>query len=513
MNLTKRVISSILFSIMVLGVVGCTPATTPPAKTPPAATAPKYKDTLIIANAIDITSVDKMENSTVVGNQIWDMVFDGVMTIDPKTKAVVPRLAEKVDKVSPTEYVFTLRKGVKFHDGTVLKASDVKYTLERMKTMPAVATNVASIKEIIIPDDNTVRILLKAPSEVFLEQLAQTGGGIISKAAIEKAGKYVPIGTGPYKFVEWVPSTRITVEKFDDCWDKGAVTKRITMRIMPEGAARVIALEKGEIDVVLEPAAIDLGHIKSNNNTKLLQIPSCKLDYFSFNMQKAPFNNLLVRQAMAHAVNRKEIITAVLEGNGIPAHNVVGAGTWSYTDDLKGYEFDLAKAKALMAQAGFANGFNMTVTLNGDVRERVAQVLQAQFGELKIKLTINNLDNATHRGLINSGKYDSSVSAWSNPGDPDIILRNMFHSALVGVNNRTHMANPAIDKQIDAAVVEGDRTKRLALYKSLQQEILTTAGMIPLYYETLNVGVRKNVENVYLNAGGTHWYKYAFVLQ
>lgn len=525
---SKRAIGLILCAILLLGMVGCqgggTPASAASSSAAPSgasasassaasAAAPKHKDELIIANAIDITSADKMENSTVIGNQMWDMIFDGLTTRDPKTNKIELRLAESYEQVSDTEYLFKLRKGIKFHNGDEFTSKDVKHTYERQVTMPAAASYAANIEELICEDDYTVRYKLKQASAIFLEHLAQTCATIESKKAYDdNGGKFSPVGTGPYKFVEWVPSDHITVEKFDGCWDPGAVTKRITMRIIPEGAARVIALETGDIDIALEPPTIDLGHIKDNKDCKLLQVSACKLDYFSFNSQKVPFNNPKVRLAMAMAVNKQEIIDAVLEGLGRPANNVVGYNTLTYSDDLTPIEYNVEKAKALMAEAGYPKGFAMTVTLNGDTRERVAQVLQAQFAELGVELTINNWDNATHRQHINSGQFESSVSAWSNPGDPDIILRNLFHSSMVGVNNRTWLADPAIDEKIDGLVREMDEKKRIAGYKELQQELLNTCVMIPVYYETLSIGTRKNVDGLYLNSGGAHWYKYAYAL-
>lgn len=474
-------------------------------------TGKKYKDELIFANAIDVTSVDKMENNTVIGWQIWNMVYDGLTYKDPETSEIKLALAESVDTPTDTEYVFHLKQGVKFHNGDELTSKDVVHTYERACSMPANANYVANIVSCTAEDDYTVRYTLKEPSAVFMEYLAETSMKIESKKAYEDNGNaFVNCGTGPYKFVEWVPSDHLTVEKFDECWDTGAVTKKITMRVIPEGSSRVIALQNGEVDIALEPPTIDLSYISDDANCELVQLPACKLDYFSFNSQKSPFADYRVRHAMAMAVNKQEIIDVVLEGNGRPANNVVGYGTKSYTDDLSAIPYDLDAAKQELADAGYPNGFSFSVTLNGDTRERVAQVLQAQFSQLGIQMTINNWDNATHRQHINSGEFDSSVSAWSNSGDPDIILRNLFHSSMVGVNNRTWLADPAVDQKMDGLVAMTDGPDRIAGYTQLQQELLDTCVMIPLYYETLSIGVRSNVEGIRFESGGAHWYKYAY---
>ena len=474
------------------------------------------KDEFIIANAIDITSADKMENSTVIGNQIWNLIFNGLVEYDPETSEIVLSLAEKYEQPSDSVYIFHLKKGVKFSNGDEFTAKDVIHTYNRQVTMPAAASYAASIDKIEALDDYTVKYTLKAPNAAFLGQLAQTCGFIESKKAYEENGnKFAPVGTGPYKFAEWVPAESITVERFEGSWDKDAKAKKIIMRIIPEAAARVIALQNGEIDVALEPAAVDLGYIKDDANCKLLQVTSCKLDYFSFNSQKAPFTNAKVRKALAMAINKDEIISAVLEGNGIPANDVVGYGTiTSANKENTPIKYDLEGAKKLLAEAGYPNGggIKFSVTLNGDIRQRVAEVIQAQFAKVGVTMTINSWDNATHRQHINSGAFDSSVSAWSNPGDPDIIIRNMFHSSMVGVNNRTWLADPAFDKRIDALTQEFDNAKRVAGYKALQQDLLNTCVMVPLYYETLSVGTGANVQGVRLNSGGTHDYKHAYTL-
>ena len=480
-----------------------------------AAADPAYKEELIIANAIDITSADKMENSTVIGNQIWNMIYDGLVYLDPETSELKLGLAESVEQVEghEDEYIITLRKGVKFHNGDELTAKDVIHTLERQRTMPAAASYCANIDHIDVIDDYTLHYFLKNASAVFLSELAQTCGFIESKKAYDdNGGQFVNCGTGPYRFVEWIPSDHITVEKFDECWDTKAVTKRIIMRIIPEGSARVIALQNGEIDIALEPPAIEVGYIDEDPNCTLYQLTSCKLDYFSFNSQKEPFTDPKVRRAMAMAVNKDDVIAAVLEGRGRPANNVVGFNTMTYSDDLIPIPYDLEAARALLAETPYKDGFTFAVTLNGDTRERVAQVLQGQFAELGITMTINNWDNATHRQHINSGAFDASVSAWSNPSDPDIIIRNMFHSSMVGINNRTWLADPYFDEKIDGLLRIFNEEERIAGYKALQQELLDTCVMIPLYYETLSVGMRSNVEGVGLNSGGTHAYKYAYAV-
>lgn len=499
----KRILALVLSLMMVLGMIGSA-----------AAEVPAHKADLIICNAIDMTAADKMENSTVIGNQIWNLVYNGLVEYHPETNEVQLGLAESYEQLSDTEYVFKLKQGVKFHNGDEFTAKDVVHTYERQITMPAAASYASSIEKIEIIDDYTVKYILKAPSAVFLSNLAMTCGYIESKKAYEDNGNaFVNCGTGPYKFAEWVPSDRIVVEKFEDCWDKGAVADRIIMRIIPEGSARVIALQNGEVDIALEPPAIELAYIAEDPNCNLLQTTSCKLDYFSFNSQKEPFTNPDVRKALAMAVNKDEVIAAVLEGNGIPANNVVGFGTMTYSDDLEKVPYDVEAAKALLAEAGYADGFEFAVTLNGDTREAVAQVLQAQFAELGVTMTINNWDNATHRQHINSGEFDASVSAWSNAADPDVIIRNMFHSSMVGVNNRTWLADPEFDKVIDGLTMEFDNEARKAGYKALQQDLLLTCVMVPLYYETLSIGTGTQVEGLRMNTGGTHCYKYAYVAQ
>ena len=473
-----------------------------------------YKEELIFANAIDVTSVDKMENNTVIGWMLWNLIYDGLTYKDPETAEIKLALAESYETPSDTEYIFHLKQGVKFHNGDELTSKDVVHTYERALTMPANSTYVANIESCEAVDEYTVRYVLKEPSAVFLEYMAEPSMKIESLKAYEDNGNaFINCGTGPYKFVEWVPSDHLTVEKFDDCWDTGAVTERITMRVIPEGSARVIALQNGEVDIALEPPTIDLSYISDDPNCELVQLPACKLDYFSFNSQKAPFDNYNVRHAMAMAVNKQEIIDVVLEGNGRPANNVVGYGTKSYSEDLETVPYDVEAAKEELAQAGYPEGFSFSVTLNGDVRERVAQVLQAQFSQLGIEMTINNWDNATHRQHINSGEFDSSVSAWSNSGDPDVILRNLFHSSMVGVNNRTWLADPEIDEQMDYLVTLSDEEERMEGYKALQQELLDTCVMIPLYYETLNIGIRSNVEGILYESGGAHWYRYAYAVE
>ena len=266
---------------------------------------------------------------------------------------VVPCLADSWEQVDDTTYKFHIRQGVKFHDGSEVKAEDVKFSLDRAINSAAVSYIVDFIDKVDVVDDYTVNVELKAPYAPALRNLSVPFAAIVPKAVVEadeEAFKLHPIGTGPYKFVEWKQGDSVTLERFDDYYAGPAETQKLVMKVIPEASQRTIALETGEVDLAYDLLPNDLEKVRSNSDLQLFEAPSLTCYYISMNMNKAPYDDQKVRDAVNYAIDRQLIIDTIASGSGEPADAIIAPAVFGYFSP-GAYEYDPEKAKSLLAEA------------------------------------------------------------------------------------------------------------------------------------------------------------------
>ena len=276
-----------------------------------------YQETITIAPSLDFTGMEVQSNSGGTSKSVYVLTFNTLIEKDTMNNELVPGLAISWEQVSDSSYEFKLREGVKFHDGTDFTAEDVKFTFERGKTQSSSKGKLSSIAGVEIVDDYTVRIELDPIDCDIIYKLTDPNCSILSANAFntmaeEEAYK---IGTGPYQYHEWVQGDYVSLIRFDDYWGELPQTKEIVIRYIPEASSRLLALQTGEIDICIDPPSIDLHYVAEDPDMTLLQVNSSTLRIVLLNELVEPFNNALVRQAIAHAINREDFVSAVYEGN------------------------------------------------------------------------------------------------------------------------------------------------------------------------------------------------------
>ena len=235
----------------------------------------EYKDTLVWAQGADVTSLDPHQGKETPAVEVTDQIFDTLTVVDAATGELQPQIAESWDQNSDTSYTFHIRQGVKFHDGSEVKAEDVKFSLDRAINSAAVSYIVDFIDKVDVVDDYTVNVELKAPYAPALRNLSVPFAAIVPKAVVEadeEAFKLHPIGTGPYKFVEWKQGDSVTLERFDDYYAGPAETQKLVMKVIPEASQRTIALETGEVDLAYDLLPNDLEKVRSNSDLQLFEL-------------------------------------------------------------------------------------------------------------------------------------------------------------------------------------------------------------------------------------------------
>ncbi len=427
---------------------------------------------------------------------VYANVFEGLTRIGSAGE-VLPALASKWD-ISPDGkvYTFTLHTGVKFHDGSDFNAEDVKFSLDRARA--ETSTNAqkalfAAIDTVDVVDPATVKITLKNPQGSFLYNLGW-GDAVIVAPETAEANKDKPVGTGPFKFDNWAKGSSITIVKNPDYWGEAVALDKAEFRVIPDAAAAVPAVLSGDVQYFPNmPAGDALPQIEGDGRFAVVIGATEGETILSTNNKKAPFDNLKVRQAIAHTLDRKPIIDAGSSGFGVPIGSHFSPANAAYVNLTGTYPRDIAKAKALLAEAGFPNGFKATLKLPppGYARDG-GQVIASQLREVGIELELIPLEWAQWLEQVFKNKdYDLSIVSHTEPNDIGIYARKDYYF---------QYDNPAFDKVIADLDVTADEAKRTELYKQAQK-ILADDAVNGWLFELPKIGVwDKKLEGAWANS-------------
>ncbi|MEH7080871.1 glutathione ABC transporter substrate-binding protein, partial [Bacillus velezensis] len=395
-------------------------------------------------------------------------IYEGLVERD-KNNEIQPMLAEEWKQLNDTTWEFTLKHDVKFHDGTPFNATAVKKTFDRLLD-PNVASPRAvvlkMVKEIKVIDEYTVQFILKEPFSPLLSILANHEGGIISPKTIEKYGKNMiqePNGTGPFKFDSWSPGQEITLVKNTDYWGDEPKVNKVVFKVVPEDSTRISMIETGEAHIAEPLPVAVMDQVESSQAMDIYRSEGYGTEYIGFNVTKKPFNDVRVRKAIAHAVEMDSIIKGVFNDVGVKANSLMGSKVFGYDEKLKAYEYNLKEAKKLMAEAGYAKGFNATIlTMDSKERVNLAEVLQSQLIGIGIHLKVQVMEYGSFVERVNSGQSEMFIISWRNAtGDADYNQYNLFHTdSQGGAGNTFFYSNQQVDDLINAARKEKDEEKR-----------------------------------------------------
>lgn len=511
MNVIRGVRSVLLLLMMLFLITGC--STNKAAGTNEAGkkTASNDGGPLVIARLSDAENLDQQFMSTINAASITHRkIYEGLVGRD-KNAEIQPLLAEKWEQLADTTWEFKLRKGVKFHDGTDFNANAVKATFDRLLD-PKVASPRAGVlkmvKEVKVVDDYTVQFILTEPFAPLLSILASHEGGIISPKTIEKYGKNIikePNGTGPFVFESWTPGQEIVLTKNKNYWGEKAKVDKVVFKVVPEETTRISMLETGEAQIA-EPLSVPMmDTVEASQAVDVYRSEGYGTEYIGFNVQKKPFNDEGVRKAIAHAVEMDSILKGVYNNVGKKANSLLGSKVFGYDSDLKAYEYNLTEAKKLLAEAGYPDGFEVTLkTMDSKERVNMAEVLQSQLKGIGVKVKIEVLEYGTFVEQVNKGDSEMFILSWRNAtGDADYNQYNLFHSnSQRGGGNTFFYSNKEMDQLLETARTEKDPEKRKELYAQTQEKEMKEALYIPVRVIENLAAVTKDVKGFSISPSG-----------
>lgn len=443
-------------------------------------------DTLTVAIELDISSIDPAGHNETVTAYVTNMITSRLFTYDEEMN-VQPQLAESWEYLSDNELKIKIHEGVKFHDGSEMKAEDVKASIERAVESPKVAYVVNKVDNVDIVDDYTVIINTKTPFAPLIGNLVHPGCSILSKKQID-SGDFEHInGSGPYKFVSWQSGNEIVLEKHGDYFepDKASDFEKLVYRVIPEGSSRTIALEAGDVDLVTALETNDYDRVNENQDLEIIERMANHIWYLALNVEKEPFDNKLVRQAMNYAVNKESVLEVAVDGHGKPLRSVTPEPVLGWVDNP--YEYNPEKAKEMLAEAGYGDG-DLEVTINSYGDDKSAPVIQANFMEIGINAKVNNMDRGAFMEMNNRGDHQCSLNGWTTSPDPDRFFASLLHSNGVGTNNYARYADPEMDKLIEEGSSTIDEATREKIYNKVHEKAMDDAIWVPLYSKILVMG-------------------------
>ena len=475
---------------------------------------PSTGGTLIFGRGGDSISLDPTQVVDGESAKVCDLLYDTLVQYRGDTTEIEPALAESWERSADgLTWTFHCRQGVEFHDGTPFNAAAVVFSLTRPQALEH-DFHQQFISRITALDAFTVQIQLKAPYAPFIRTMAGTSFAIVSpEAVLEFGNDFIsnPVGTGPFKFVKWSRGDQIVLAANDTHWAGRPTLDRFIFRSIPDNTVRLMELQRGNLHAMEFPNPEEIPQIRSDAQLDLLMQSSLNVGYLAMNMDKPPFDNLKVRLAINHAIDKATIIEQLYQGTGIPAKNPIPPTLWSYDDSIEEYEYNPELAKQLLAEAGHPNGFETTLWALPVPRPYIpngralAEAIQADLQNVGIEAKIVTHDWQTYLEKTGNGEHDMAMLGWiASEGDPD----NFFYYLL----SKTYAEKPAFNiafyrsdemqEVLERARMSTSQAERSELYRQAQAIFHRDAPWVPLAHAQRLLVINRRVKNLRLSPSG-----------
>jgi peptide/nickel transport system substrate-binding protein len=462
------------------------------------------------------TNLDPRIGADGQSERIDELMFDSLVKKDTQFN-LQPDLATSWDTPDSLTYIFHLRAGVKFQNGQILTARDVKWTLDTMRDHSILTPkyqayrNIASIDA---PDSQTLVIHMAQPDAALLWSLSDGALGIVPYGSGSDFQRH-PIGTGPYRFVSQELDKEVVLERNPLSWQAVPKIARLRFEVVPDEMTRALALRKGSADIASNALSPDM--IWSMRNDKSLAVaesPGTVVQYLTFNVRDPYLRDVRIRQAIACGVNRPLIIATLLRGMARPADSLLPPNHWAYTNDVAYYDYNPQRAKQLLEDAGYKPGpdgirFHLTMKTSNDGGAReLAMTLQQQLRTIGIALDVRSFEFATFYSDISHGSFGMYSLRWIGGNEDPDIFHYAFASASMPPHgaNRGAYSNAQVDQLLQTAASESDQAKRTVLYVQVQQILAKELPALPLWFLDSVVIYNRRISGVEASPSGNFYF-------
>lgn len=494
---------------------------------------------LTIGTMADVVSLDLHGSNDSASSQVRTNIYERLLDQDVNME-LQPGLATEYEQVDETTWNFKLREGTTFHNGEDFTAEDVVATFDRVRD-EALASPVLflfeMIEEVEVVNDYEINIHTSIPFAPLASHLAHSTAGIMPKelidsdyqAALDAAGvdmtleeyyeardsggeeydsvkeqisEHVgtvigsePNGTNHLKYVSRSAGDTVELEKFEDFQGGDRYFENVTFKVIPESGARMAELETGGVQIATDVDSSSIERIENGADTALTVKDSVRMSYLGFNINKEPFDDIKVRQAISYAIDREEIVAGVYDDMGIPAKGPLAPGVWGYSEDLEGQEYNIEKAKELLAETDMADGFDTTIWVNDDQQIiDTAVYIQNELAELNINVEIEQFEWGAYLETLANGNHEMFILGWTTvTGDADYGLYALFHSKNQGAaGNRVFYDNPEVDELLDAGRAEVDDEARQQIYTDIEEILVEESPSSYLFHVQFAVGYNES---------------------
>lgn len=486
---------------------------------------------MLVGRASDALALDPARITDSESAEVTEQIFDHLVRYKVGSSEIEPALAESWEEAPDGRtWTFHLRHNVRFHDGTPFDAEAVVFSFDRQRDphhpyhqndFTYWENTFRNIQEVVAVDAYTVRITIERPYAPFISNLAMFPVSIVSPSAVRKWGADFarhPVGTGPFRFVEWSPGERIMLAANPNYWGGAPRIQHLVFVAIRDARQRLVALEGGAIDVAENLSPEDLQFVALHPELTLLRVPAANVGYLAMNTTHPPFDNVLVRKAANFAINKDAIVKLIYQGLAKPASTAVPQSMWGHVDESRWYHYDRNEAMRLLAEAHYARPAKRPRLFVMDTPrpylpapETVARIIQHNLRDvgMDVEVVVNDMD--THVRLTQNGVHDLCLLGWSaDTADPDNFLYVLFdpENAEPGTaRNLSFFKNAELHGLLSWAQESSDRAERERFYKKAQDLIAREAPWVPLAHGEVVVAARADLGALRVHPSSTVYFQ------
>lgn len=450
----------------------------------------------------EATTLDPRHATDVSSSQITTLIYTPLVTWDGELNIVL-EAAAKLENPDNRTYVFTLKEGILFHDGTEMTSEDVKYTYDTLRDPDFGARNIGFYRPIVdieTPDRYTVIFHLEEDNAPFIYYM---NVGIVPKHYVQEYGDdYIasnPIGAGPFSFIEWVPGEYILMEAFDDYFEGRPTIDRVRVRTIPDTITKTVELQTGGVHIIDEIDSIHVGLLERDPSVEVMRVLPTGFDYFGMHNQMAPFDDVRVRQAIAYAIPREDIINHIWYGTASEAYSPIIPHSWANEPQVHRFDYNIEQAKELLVEAGYGDGFEVVLDISDNpLRRQISEIMQQELAKLNIDVTLREREWGAFYNDVLEGNVKFFILGWRAQTDPDRGLYRQFHSSnwVPHGANRQAYKNERVDELLDLARAITDVEKRKELYSEAQKIIVEEASYAFIAYPETIAGKLPELQGI-----------------